>query len=150
MKLEPLCLFSADLREPIQVGKGPLGTRSIFDVVGGTVEGERIRGKVLPSGGDWALIDDTGVARLDVRGTVETDDGALVYVQYHGVLEMNAKVMEALGGGGATEFGDTYFMTAPRFETGDPRYAWLNNVLAVGEGRLMPNAVSYRIHLVTN
>ena len=85
-----------------------------------------------------------------MRGTLETDDGAHIYIQYHGVLEMNEKVLGALEKGEATDYGDTYFMTQPRFETGDPRYAWLNRVVAVAEGRILPNAVEYRVYELAN
>jgi hypothetical protein len=63
---------------------------------------------------------------------------------------MNEKVLGALGKGEATDYGDTYFMTQPRFETGDPRYAWLNRVVAVAEGRVLPNAVEYRVYELVN
>ena len=150
MKLEHLMTYRADLKQPVEVGAGPFGTRSIFDVTGGTAEGPRLRGKLLASGGDWLLVDASGTGYLDVRGTLETDDGAWIYIQYHGVIEMNEKVLAALGRSEATEFGDTYFMTQPRFETGDPRYAWLNRVVAVAEGRVLPNAVEYHVYQVVN
>ncbi|MCP4037275.1 MAG: DUF3237 domain-containing protein [bacterium] len=150
MKLELLMTYRADLKPPVEVGKGPFGTRSIFDVVGGRAEGPRIRGKLLPSGADWLLVDDAGTGRLDVRGTLEMDDGAHVYIYYHGVLEMNEKVLHAISKGEDTEYGDTYFMTQPRFETGDSRYEWLNRVVAVAEGRVLPNAVEYRVYQLMN
>jgi hypothetical protein len=149
-KLEFLMTFRADLKPPTAVGSGPSGARQIFDVVGGTFEGPKLKGRVLASGGDWLLIGADGVARLDVRGTIETEDGALIYVQYPGVLVMNDKFAQALASGEELQFGDTYFMTQPRFETGDERYAWLNSVVAVAEGRTIPNAVEYRIYHVTN
>ncbi len=150
MKLEPLFNYRAELKPAVSIGNGPLGTRNIFDVTGGTANGPRLHGKLLASGADWLLMDDRGTGRLDVRGTIETDDGALIYLQYHGVLEMNEKVATALAKGEATEFGDTYFMTQPRFETGDSRYDWLNRIVAVGEGKIMPNAVEYRVFEVVN
>jgi hypothetical protein len=85
-----------------------------------------------------------------VRGTLETEDGARIYLQYFGVLVVNEAVIAALGGGRGSAFGDTYFMTQPRFETGDPRYAWLNAVVAVAEGRVLPDAVEYRVYQVSN
>ena len=150
MKLVHLMTYRADLNPPVEVGKGPFGTRSIFDVTGGSAEGPRLRGRLLASGGDWLLLDEGGIGRLDVRGTLETDDGAHIYVHYHGVLEMNEKVLGALEKGEATDYGDTYFMTQPRFETGDPRYAWLNRVVAVAEGRVLPSAVEYRVYELVN
>jgi Protein of unknown function (DUF3237) len=145
MRLEPLFTMHADLKPPQIVGRGPFGTRQIFEVTGGHVDGAKLRGEVLTCGGDWLLADDGGVARLDVRATLRTHDGALVYVQYPGVLVMNEKVGAALAAGGATEYADTYFVTQLRFETGDERYRWLNALLAIGEGRLAPNAVEYRV-----
>ena len=150
MKLEYLMTYRADLKLPVEIGAGPFGTRSIFDVIGGSAEGPRLRGKFLASGGDWLLLATDGTGYLDVRGTLETDDGAHIYVHYHGVLEMNEKVLGALEKGEATDYGDTYFMTQPRFETGDPRYAWLNRVVAVAEGRVLQNAVEYRVYELVN
>ena len=150
MKLEPLMTYHVDLKPPVEIGAGPLGTRIVFDVLGGSAEGPRLRGRFLASGGDWILVDAGGTGRLDVRGTLETEDGARIYVQYFGVLEMNDAVQTALASGGSTDYGDTYFMTQPRFETGDPRYAWLNAVVAVAEGRVLPNAVEYRVFQVSN
>lgn len=145
MKLEPLMNYTATLKDPVDIGQGPNGLRSIHDVTGGTFEGPRLRGKLLPSGADWLLLDADGVGRLDVRGTLETDDGAHIYVHYHGILIMNEKVAAALAGGGETAYGDTYFITQPRFETGDSRYAWLNRIVAVAEGRVLSRAVEYKV-----
>jgi len=85
-----------------------------------------------------------------VRATLETDDGARIYVQYYGVIVMNEAVNRALAPGGATAYGDTYFMTQPRCETGDPRYKWLNRVIAVAEGRLVSGNVEYRVFEVVH
>jgi hypothetical protein len=148
LKLEELMVFRAELKDPVAAGVGPYGDRQIYDVTGGSFEGSRLKGKVLPSGGDWLLLGSDGVGRLDVRATLETHDGARIYVQYHGVLVMNEKVLQALAGGGETQFGDAHFVTQPRFETGDERYAWLNSVMAVAEGRTLPHAVEYRVYEV--
>jgi hypothetical protein len=145
MKLEPLMTLRANLDAPIAVGAGPYGTRTVFNVAGGSFEGDRLRGTLLSNGGDWQLLDVGGAGHIDVRVTLATEDGARIYVQYFGVIVFNDKVSAALTQGGATEFGDTYFMTQPRFETGDARYAWLNRIVAVGEGRIVPGAVEYQV-----
>jgi len=146
VKLEPLVEYHADLKPGTVVGDGPYGQRIIVDVSGGHFEGPRLRGRLLPSGADWLLVRPDGMGLLDVRATFETHDGAFVYLYYHGMIEWNAQVQAALATGGATEYGDVYFVTQPRFETGDPRYAWLNSVVAVAEGRLRPQAVEYRVY----
>lgn len=143
--LEHLMDYHADLEPPAQIGKGPFGQRAIYDVTGGTFEGPRMKGKILASGGDWILIDDNGRGQLDVRATFETDDGALIYCQYYGIIMLNDKVAS-----GQTEYGDTYFMTQPRFETGAEKYAWLNNLVCVAQGRARPGAVEYRVYAVNN
>jgi len=150
MKLEALLSYRATLKPAVPVGPGPFGDRAIFDVTGGTFEGPRLRGTILPSGADWLLVGADGFARLDVRATLETHDGAFIYVSYFGVLEMNERVTTAMSQGSATEYGEIRFFTAPRFETGDPRYAWLNSLVTVAEGRLSPGAVEYRVYNLAN
>ena len=147
---EYLMTYRADLKDPIDIGAVPSGNRRIFDVTGGSFEGPRLKGRLLPSGGDWLLIGTDGIGRLDVRGTFETEDGAHVYAQYFGVLVLNEAVMGTLTQGRETQYGDTYFMTQPRFETGHPDYTWLNSVVAIAEGRVLPNAVEYRVFQVLN
>ena len=146
MKLEHIMSYHADLAPPQDVGKTAFGTRQIFEVTGGTFEGPGLNGKLLTCGGDWLLTDDEGIGRLDVRATFLTDDGAHIYMQYAGILELNEKAASALAAGGGTEYGDHYFMTQPRFETGDERYAWLNRTVAVAEGRIRPSAVEYKVY----
>lgn len=150
MKLEFLMEYTATLRQPFEeVGPGPWGTRRIVSVTGGTFEGPRLKGKLLPTGGDWLLTDADGVSRLDVRITLETDDGALIYVQYFGVIREDP-TRPPRPAGEPAEYGDRYFMTAPRFETGDERYKWLNSLVTVAEGKTAPGGVSYRVYAVVN
>jgi hypothetical protein len=137
--------FNASLKEPLPVGAGPIGTRMYYEVAGGEVTGERIRGKLL-GGGEWALIGPDDFLRPDVRLQIETHDGAFLYVQYVGLLGLNEVVQSALANGTGTEFGDQYFFTNPRIETGDERYTWVNTTFFVGEGRILPNnTVEYRV-----
>ena len=149
MNLEYECSYIATLKPALQIGAGPFGMRNFFEVTGGTVEGKRLKGKILTGGGDWLLVGPDGYGRLDVRAQFLTDDGALVYVQYnYGLVEMSGKVTDALAKGMSTDYGDQYFRTAPRFETGDPRYAWLNQSVFVAEGRVHPGAVEYKVYRV--
>jgi hypothetical protein len=141
--------YHALLRAPLAIGDGPFGTRMFFEAIEGRLEGPRIRGRFVGGGGDWLLVGADGFGRLDVRAQIETDDGALVYVQYHGVLEMNEKMQSAMANAASTEFADQYFRITPRFETGDQRYSWLNQSVFVGEGRLYPGfGVEYRVNRV--
>jgi hypothetical protein len=148
MELVHECTFHADLSEPLVAGNGPAGTRMVIPVTGGWIKGDRLNGQVVGPGGDWALLGDDGFARLDVRGQLRTDDDAIVYVSYTGLLELNEATQAGLAGG-STDYGDHYFRTTPRFETGDDRYRWVNNAVFVGRGRLVPGAVEYEIYRVT-
>lgn len=137
--------MSATLEPPLPVGPGPIGTRMYYGVSGGEVSGERLRGKVL-GGGEWALVGADGFVRVDVRLQVETHDGAYLYFQYYGLLEMNETVQNAVASGATTNYDDQYFYTNPRIETGDQRYAWLNTTFFIGEGHIIPGpGVEYRI-----
>ena len=86
---------------------------------------------------------------MDVRLTFETEDGALIYVQYYGVSRPEGG--RPIGQPGETsDYGDAYFMTAPRFETGAERYTWLNGLVSVAEGRRTAQGVAYRVYAVVN
>lgn len=142
--------YQAQLQPPVEVGAGPLGDRHVFEVSGGEVQGERINGRLLGGGGEWFLVGPDGYGRIDVRIQIETDDGAHIYVQYLGLLELNEAVQEFIAGKREeTEFGDQYFRTAPRLECGDSRYEWVNRSLFVAEGRGHPGyGVEYRVYRV--
>ncbi|MBQ75946.1 MAG: hypothetical protein CMQ20_13120 [Gammaproteobacteria bacterium] len=149
MKLIPLMTMEAELRQPADsIGAGPLGTRSVTEVMGGSFSGERLKGTVLRPGADWVLIGADGLIHVDVRITLKTDDGALIYMQYPGKLVLNDKFTEASQQGKDMQLGDTYFMTQPRFETGSDDYAWLNSIVAVAEGRVLGGAtgVEYQVY----
>ncbi|MCA9825501.1 MAG: DUF3237 domain-containing protein [Dehalococcoidia bacterium] len=150
MNLQYLMTYRADLREATQVGKGPWGTRHIIDVLGGTFEGPKLQGTILPSGADWLVAGDDGVVRLDVRVTLKTNDGAHLYIQYHGINIPTDTSRAKRAAGEPTEFGDAYFMTSPRIETGDERYAWLNSIVTVAEGRTGIGWVEYRVYELVN
>jgi hypothetical protein len=150
MKLQHLMDYHARLKPAVEIGRGPFGTRSFGEVIDGVFEGPELRGRLLSGGGDWILVDDSGLGHVDVRAIFETEDGAHIYAQYLGILELNEKVMNAFASGGSTEFGDTYFMVTPRFETGDERYAWLNSKVCVCEGRICEGGVEYRAYTLEN
>jgi hypothetical protein len=105
------------------IGVGPLGARVTFPIVGGSFEGERLRGKVLPGGDDWTVKRADGVIELDLRVTLETDDAALIHMTFEGIRDDGAP-------------GGRHFRTLPRFETAAPQYAFLNRLPGVGVGEI--------------
>ena len=129
------------------------GSRVIFRVKGGTFDGPHLKGRVVPdSGADWIRIRPDGSAILDVRFCLETHDNALLYVFWQGRFWCEPQhtdyafdVMKEDDPQGAWRY---YFRTAPLFETGDPRYAWLNNVVAVSKSRTGDGGPIHRVFAV--
>jgi len=117
-----------------KIGTVPHGTRVTAPITSGHFEGPRLRGRVLPGGGDWTLLRADGVLELDLRLTLETDDGALIHLTSFGLRHGPPEVMAALARGERVEPSAYYFRTTPRFETGHPKYAFLNRLLAVSSG----------------
>lgn len=128
-----------------KLGPGPGGIRSIVPVTGGDFEGERLRGTVLPGGGDWLLLRPDGVLELDLRITLRTDDDALIYMRFQGIRHGPPDVIAALGRGEAVDPAKYYFRTLPSFETSTDKYAFLNRIISVGVGESRPGGAVHRL-----
>ena len=137
-----------DLAAPEQIGAGPFGRRTVYIATGGSFEGPKLRGTARPGGGDW-LLSFVDYSELDVRATLETHDGALLYITYRGVLKLSDEVTARIGRGEDVSASQYYFRTTPRFETGSESYAWLNSTVCVGYGWFAPGKVAYRIFAIT-
>jgi hypothetical protein len=148
LKAELLYEVSVDLDAPQNVGATPHGNRQIFCVKGGTFEGPKLRGEVLPGGGDWALLRPDGAGELDVRATMRTDDGHLIYTYYRGILHASPEAMQRMLQGQAVDPSEYYFRTTPVFETASEEYGWLNRIVAVGVGRFAGNWVGYAVYAI--
>jgi Protein of unknown function (DUF3237) len=147
LPVEHLADVSVEL-EPPQLITTPVGNRMVFIAKGGRIEGLRISGEVLPGGGDWLLAGSDGFGRVDVRATINTDDGALISYTAGGLIKIPADGLARLAAGQRLSFGETYVRTTPKFETADERYDWLSKVVAIGYNLLSPNHVDYRIYQV--
>jgi hypothetical protein len=145
MNHQLLTTLAVVVAPPQKIGVVPHGTRAIASITSGTFEGPRLRGKVLPGGGDWTLLRADGVLELDLRLTLETEDGALIHMASFGLRHGPADVIAALGRGEIVDASRYYFRTAPRFETGAPQYAFLNRLLAIAVGDRRPNGPIYSI-----
>jgi hypothetical protein len=117
-----------------KIGAVPHGTRVTAPITGGHFEGPRLRGKVLPGGGDWTLLRGDGVLELDLRVTLETDDGALIHMASLGLRHGPPEVIAALARGESVDPSTYNFRTTLRFETGHPKYTFLNRLLAASTG----------------
>ncbi len=134
MDLRFLMTLQVAVGGPQRIGAVPYGTRVTAPITSGHFEGPRLRGEVLPGGGDWTLLRGDGVLELDLRLTLQTDDGALIHLASFGLRHGPADVIAALARGETVDPSSYYFRTTPRFETGHPKYAFLNRLLAVSTG----------------
>ncbi|HZT78409.1 MAG TPA: DUF3237 domain-containing protein [Vicinamibacterales bacterium] len=125
----PLMVLRLATSTPEAIGPTPHGALTIVPVTGGTFEGDRLRGTVLGGGGDWVTTRADGILALDLRVTLQTDDGGVIHMTFSGIRDA------------ATQ----YFRTAPRFETAAPQYAFLNRLLAVGIGEIGPDGPVHTI-----
>ncbi|MGW5228128.1 DUF3237 domain-containing protein [Nocardia niigatensis] len=136
-----------DLEPGLSIG-GSVGHRTMFGAAGGTFEGPKIRGEVLPGGGDWAVFRGDGNMQLDVRLTLRTEEGDLIYVTYGGRWIIPAELRTAARDSAVNrtiEPAQYYWRTTVLFETGSERFSWLNDIVAVGSGYLVENGVAYRV-----
>ena len=145
MKRQPLFRAEITLAAPQELGVTPQGRRRIIGITGGRFAGERLSGRVLAGGADWQVIRPDGVADLDARYTLETSDGALIYVRNRGYRHGSPETMRRLAAGEAVDPSLYYMRTTPRFETGDARYAWLNRIICVATGARRPAAVELEV-----
>jgi len=145
MQLRPLLKAAIALAPAQELGEAPLGRRRIIPIAGGSFSGEKLRGRVLPGGGDWQVVRADGVADLDARYTLETHDGALIYVRNRGYRHGPAEVMRKLAAGEEVDPSLYYMRTTPLFETGDARYAWLNRMVCVATAARLANSVELEV-----
>ena len=144
-------LFRATLSvgAPQAVGTTRTGELRIIPVTGGTIEGPALKGEVMPgTAADWLRVDPDGTAHMDVRLTIKTTDGHVVFMHYSGIRTGKAPVLARLNAGEAVDPSEYYFRTAVRFETGAAPLAWLNRILAIGIGQRPPSGPTYDVYAV--
>lgn len=137
--------FHAAFGEIVQVGGGPSGSRSVGELREGWAKGERINGRLVGPAADWAVVGTDGYAQVDVRAQIRTDDGADLYIQYCGSLELNDAARAALFSDTETSFGDNYWVMHIRLECGAEAYRWVNRTMFVGYGRATTDGVEYEV-----
>jgi hypothetical protein len=141
--------LEATLGEPLEIGDLAQGRRRIVPLTGGTFAGPELNGKLLPgSSADWQIVLADGTAIGDIRYTLQTDEGELLYVQSRGVRHGGADVLARLARGEDVDASEYTFRTSTRIETGAPRLAWLNKGVFIGVGGRGPGVVIYETYLV--
>ena len=137
-----------EVESPLSVGKTACGERRIINISGGAFEGPRLSGKVLPGGADWQVIRNDGVTELEAKYTLETQDGALIYVTNWGLRHGPPETMKKIAAGQEVDPAEYYFRTTPRFETGSSKYDWLNKLVAVASGERRASKVIITVYEV--
>lgn len=138
---KPIFTIDAELAGILDLGATPYGHRRIIDILGGTVRGEKLNGRVLPGGADWQFIRNDGVADIQARYTIESDAGARILVSSEGLRHGPKEVLERVMRGEPVDPALYYFRTVMRFETSDPTAGWMNRILAIARGQREARAV---------
>lgn len=145
----PVFRLIATLGEPLDVGETTSGRRRVVALTEGTFDGPELSGRLVPGGSaDWQLVLEDGTALADVRYTLETAAGALLYVHGHGVRHGSAEVLARLARGEDVDASEYTFRVSVRIETGDPKLNWLNKGVFVCVGGRQPGKVIYETYLV--
>jgi Protein of unknown function (DUF3237) len=135
---------AVDVHAVLDLGETQAGHRRIIPIAGGTVSGPRLQGRVLPVGADWQIVRPEGTADLDARYTIQSDDGALIYVVNRGVRHGPPDVLRRLSQGERVDPASYYFRSVASFETSAPQHAWLTRAVVVGVGERQPDKVVIR------
>jgi hypothetical protein len=139
--VDPFATVTADLGDIIDLGHSPYGGRRVVPILGGTVSGPRLSGRILPGGADWQIVRPDGVTDIHASYAFETDEGARVTVDSRGLRHGPPEVINRLYRGETVDPSEYFFRTLIRFEAGNEETAWLNKVMALGNGRRAKNAV---------
>ena len=148
-RLTPVYRLEATIAQPLDVGETTQGHRRIVPLTGGTFTGPQLNGKLLPgASADWQIVLPDGTAVGDVRYTLETDCGDLLYVQSRGVRHGSAEVLGRLARGERVDASEYTFRTSTQIETAAPDLAWLNKGVFISVGGRQATGVIYETYLV--
>jgi hypothetical protein len=152
LSIPPKLAFAFSVRVivgPIQdLGQTARGHRRIVDILGGTAEGPRFQGEILPGGSDWQIVRADGTIEVVARYTIRSRSDALVYVQNDGLRVASPEIVARMSKGELVPFDSYRFRTAPRFETSDPSLKWLETSTFVGVAARTPDRVVIGFHEV--
>jgi hypothetical protein len=141
--------LEATLGQPLDLGDVAQGHRRIVPQTGGTFTGPELNGKLLPgASADWQIVLSDGTALGDIRYTLQTDTGELLYVQSRGVRHGSADVLARLGRGEDVDASEYTFRASTQIETAAPRLDWLNKGIFISVGGRQATGVIYETYLV--
>jgi hypothetical protein len=148
-RLRKVYRLEVTLGEPLDFGEVAQGRRRIVPQTGGTFAGPEISGKLLPgASADWQIVLPDGTSFADIRYTLQTDGGDLLYVQSRGVRHGSAEVLARLARGEEVDASEYTVRTSTQIETAAPQLDWLNEGVFVSVGARQPEGVIYDTYLV--
>ena len=145
---QPIFTIHAELADIVSLGRTPYGERRVVGILGGTVRGPKLNGRILPGGADWQIVRSDGATDISARYTIETEAGAKIMVQSDGLRYGPPEVIARLARGEGVDPALYYFRTAMRFETAAPEVDWLNRILALARGQREANTVRLTVFAV--
>src|SRR4051795_4803238 len=145
---EPIFSLRCELTNILDLGPAPFGHRRVVNILGGTVNGPKFTGHILPGGADWQIVAADGSIDLHARYTLESDAGALIQVDSRGMRHGSPEVLAGLSRGEEVDPSLYYFRTVMRFETAHPSTNWMNRILGLARGAREKNAVRLDVHEV--
>jgi hypothetical protein len=145
--LSYLATVKVEVGHPVEVGPTPDGFRRIIPITGGTVQGPKLRGKVLPAGADFQLLKSETLTELQANYAIETTDGERIYVSNFGLRSGSPEDIARLVRGEKVPPERIYFRCTPRMESGG-KWAWLGTRILIGSGERLPDAVHLHFHVV--
>lgn len=147
--LLPMARVRCEVGAIVSLGTAPRGERRYVPLLGGTVEGQELQGRILEGGVDWQWQRADAVLEIAAHYVVQTPDGALVEVQSDGLRHGPAPVMERLARGEPVARDEYFFRTLVRFTTGAPAWAHLNKVMALAVGQREARLVLLDFYRIT-
>lgn len=149
--LEPAMIYRLDVTGPAEAAGGFASNprRQFWQMTRATLEGRNIRATTAMSGIEWFTPYPNGYGRPHVRLAFRTDDGALVLLEYHGIVQATPAFTRAVESDTSTQWHDQYMRMALTFDTSAERYAWLMESLFIARGRLLgAKAIEYDVYRV--
>jgi hypothetical protein len=148
-RLRHVYRLEAELEPPVDIGLTPFGHRRVIAYAGGQAEGDGFQAAIVPgSGADWQILRPDGSAVADIRYTLETADGAYLYVQAAGIRHGSPEVLARLAHGDEVAPTEYTFRTTVKIETSDSTLAWMNNSVFIAVGGRRPSGVAYDVYSV--
>jgi muconolactone delta-isomerase len=141
--------LQATVGHPLDLGETPQGHRRIVPLTGGTFAGPELEGQLLPgASADWQIVLPDGTALGDIRYTLQTNAGDLLYVRSRGVRHGSPEVLARLGRGDDVDPSEYTFRTSTQIETAAPELDWLNKGVFIGVAGRQAGGVTYETYLV--